>query len=142
MSIIQCTVDSFKIELLSAVHDFTSDTFQIALYTSAAQLDPSTTVYSTSNEVIGTGYTPGGLVLTNLVMNSQGGVAFVSWDNPTWINAAFTARAALIYNSTKNNRAVMVLDFGSDRTLTPAYNYIQFPTANANNALLRLGVPR
>jgi len=141
MAISQTLCTSFKQELLQGIHDFTAstgDTFKIALYTSAASLDATTTVYSTSNEVTGTGYTAGGNTLTNVTPTTSGTTAFVDFDDTTWTSATITAAGALIYNSTDGNRAVAVLDFGGDKTSTNGDFVIQFPTADASNAIIRI----
>lgn len=134
-----CT--SFKVELLQAVHNFTAstgNTFKIALYTSSATLGASTTAYSTTNEVTGTGYTAGGNTLTNVTPTSSGTTAFTDFADTTWTTATITANGALIYNSSQSNKAVAVLAFGSDKTSTAGDFTIVFPTADASNAIIRL----
>lgn len=141
-----CT--SFKEELLFGAHDFdssTGDTFKIALYTNSATLDASTTAYSASNEVSGSGYTAGGQDLTSVDPTSSGTTAFTDFADETFVTATITARGALIYNSTPNttsvsltNPAVVVLDFGSDKTATAGDFTIVFPTADASNAIIRI----
>ena len=137
-----CT--SFKKQLLEAEHNFKSSggsTFKIALYTSSATLDSSTTAYSTTNEVVGTGYTAGGNTLTNVAPTSSGTTGFTSFSNTTWSTATITARGALIYNSSSvnyTNPAVAVLDFGSDKSSSAGNFTIQFPTADASNAIIRI----
>lgn len=141
MAISQAMCTSFKVELLQGVHDFTNttgDTFKIALYTSAATLGATTTVYTTSDEVVGTGYTAGGNTLTNVTPTSSGTTAFTDFADTTWSTATITARGALIYNSTEANKAVAVLDFGSDKTSTAGNFTIVFPTADASNAIIRI----
>ena len=141
MAITQTLCTSFKQELLQGIHDFTAstgDTYKIALFTSAATLDASTTTYSTANEVSGTGYTAGGNVLTNVTPTTSGTTAFVDFDDTTFTNATITAAGALIYNSTDGDRAVAVLDFGGDKTSTNGDFTIQFPTADASNAIIRI----
>jgi hypothetical protein len=147
MAIAQTATTSFKVELLQAVHNFgptSPNTFKVALYTAAANLGTSTTVYSTTNEVVGTGYTAGGNTLTISVSPTSGNnalavpTAFVSFVNSSWANATFTARAALIYNSTQGNKAVAVLDFGSDKTVNNDTFQIIFPTPDANSAIVRI----
>jgi len=130
----QCT--SFKLELLQAIHDFTTDTFKIALYTSAATLGASTTAYAATNEVVGTGYTAGGLVLTGTSVLASGTTAYVDFADAVW-TASITARGALIYNSSKANRAVAVLDFGADKTSTNTFT-VQMPPNTASDALIRI----
>ena len=134
-----CT--SFKKELLFGVHDFANgaDTFNIALYTSSATLGATTTAYTATNEVSGTGYTAGGETLTNVTPSSSGTTAFTDFADVTWTNATITARGALIYNDTEaGDPAVVVLDFGSDKTSTAGDFVIQFPTADASNAIIRI----
>lgn len=147
MAIAQTATTSFKVELLQAVHNFgptTPNTFKVALYTAAANIGPTTTVYTTSNEVTGAGYTAGGNTLAISVSptsgNNTGGVptAFVSFTNSTWTNATFTARGALVYNSTQGNKSVAVLDFGSDKTVSNDTFQIIFPTPDANSAIVRI----
>jgi len=141
MAITQALCTSFKQELLQGIHDFTAstgDTFKLALFTSAASLDASTTVFSTSNEVSGTGYTSGGIALTNVTPTTSGTTAFIDFDDATFSDATITAAGALIYNSTDNDRAVAVLDFGGDKTSTNGDFTIQFPTADASNAIVRI----
>jgi hypothetical protein len=147
MTIAQTATTSFKVELLQAVHNFgptSPNTFKVALYTAAANIGTTTTIYTTSNEVTGTGYTAGGNTLVISVSptsgNNTGGIptAFVSFNNSSWTNATFTARGALIYNSTQGNKSVAVLDFGADKTVTNDTFQIIFPTATANSAIVRI----
>ena len=147
MAIQQTATTSFKVELLQAVHNFgptSPNTFKVALYTGSSSIGPSTTVYSTTNEVVGTGYTAGGNTLTISVSPTSGNnsssvpTAYVSFANSTWTNASFTCRGALIYNSSQGNKSVAVLDFGSDKTVTNDTFQIAFPTPDANNAIVRI----
>lgn len=147
MAITQAMCTSFKVDLLNGVQAFgttvvrastDADTFYIALYTSSATLDATTTAYTTSNEVTGTGYTAGGNELTNVSPTSSGTTAFTDFDDTTWTNATLTARGALIYNSTQSDKSVAVLDFGSDKTSTAGDFTIIFPTADASNAIIRI----
>jgi len=141
MAITQAMCTSFKQELLTGTHDFTNstgDTFKIALFTSSATLGAATTAYTTSNEVSGTGYTAGGNTLTNVTPSTSGTTAFTDFADTTWSSATITARGALIYNSTDSDKAVVVLDFGSDKTSTNGDFTIQFPTADASNAIIRI----
>ena len=147
MSILQTATTSFKVELLQGVHNFgptSPDTFKIALYTAAADLGYETTAYSTSNEVTGTGYTAGGNTLTISTSPTSGNnslnipTAYINFSNTSWTSATFTARAALIYNSTEGNKSVAVLDFGSDKTVSNDTFQIVFPTADANSAIVRI----
>ena len=130
--------DSFKEQLLLGVHDFATDTFKIALYTSSAILGPTTTVYTSTNEVSGTGYTATGLVLTNITVNLGQGIAYVSFTNPEWLGATFATRGALIYNVTKSNKSVGVLNFGVDQTMLGQSFTIQLPTNDPETALIRI----
>jgi hypothetical protein len=147
MSIAQTTTTSFKVELFQAVHNFgptSPNTFKIALYTENANLGPNTTVYTTSSEVVGAGYTAGGNTLvistspTSGDNNASVTTAFVSFSNTSWASASFTARGALIYNSTQGNKSVAVLDFGADKTVTGTTFQIEFPTASATSAIIRI----
>ena len=131
-----CT--SFKKELLEAEHDFTADTFKIALYTSSATLGASTTAYTTSNEISGTGYSAGGATLTVVAPTTSGTVAFVDFSDVTFSSSSITARGALVYNSSKSDKAVAVLDFGTDITTNSATFTITMPTANATDAIVRI----
>jgi hypothetical protein len=130
--------NSFKQQLLLGVHDFSTDTFKIALYTSSADLGPTTTVYSSTNEVSGTGYTATGLVLTNVTVLLGQGIAYVSFTNPAWVGATFATRGALIYNVTKSGKSVGVLNFGVDQTMLGQSFTIQLPTNDPENALIRI----
>lgn len=137
----QTQTTSFKVELMQAVHDFTSstgDVFKLALYAGDATLNASTTVYTTAGEVTGTNYTAGGIALTNITPTSSGTTAFTSFDTATFTDVTLTARGALVYNSTKGNKSVCVLDFGSDITKTAADFIVTFPTASATDAVLRI----
>jgi len=135
-----CT--SFKKELLEAVHNFKNsggDTFKIALYTNSASFDASTTAYTATNEVSGTGYSAGGNTLTRVDPTSSGTTAFTDFADTTWSSSTITARGALIYNdSAAGNPAVVVLDFGSDKTSTNGDFTVVFPTADASNAIIRI----
>ena len=141
MAITQALATSFKQELLQGIHDFTAstgDTFKIALFTSSATLDASTTSYSTSNEVTGAGYTAGGNTLTNVTPTTSGTTAFTDFADTTWSAATITARGALIYNSSESDKVVAVFDFGGDKTSTNGDFTIIFPAANASDAVIRL----
>jgi hypothetical protein len=137
MSIIQTQTTSFKAELYQAIHNLLTDTLKIALYTGNATLNESTTAYSTTNEITGTGYTAGGVTITGVSVNSSEYTAYVSFNNPSWTSASFTTRAALIYNSSKANRSIAVLDFGADKTVSGNTFTITLPTNNASDALIR-----
>ena len=140
MAISQSMCTSFKVQLFGGEHDLDTDTIKMALYTSSASLDAATTAYTTSNEVSssGTNYTAGGNTLTSPVITSSGTTAYVDFADSTWSNASFTARGALIYNASKSNKAIAVLDFGADKTATAGDFVVQMPTADASNALLRI----
>jgi hypothetical protein len=147
MSIAQTATTSFKVELLQGVHNFgptSPNTFKIALYTGAANIGADTTVYTTSGEVVGTGYTAGGNVLVISVTPTSGNnsasvpTAYISFATSTWTSATFTCRGALIYNSTQGNKSVAVLDFGSDKTVSNDTFQVTFPTADANSAIVRI----
>lgn len=136
MSIVQTQTTSFKVELYKAVHNLPVDVLKIALYTANADLNSATTVYTSANEVVGAGYTAGGETLTNVTVNSEGYTAYVSFDNVNWTPASFTTRCALIYNATQGNKAIAVLDFGSDKTATITFT-ITLPNNAATTALIR-----
>lgn len=147
MALFQTATTSFKVELLQAVHNFGptgADTFYIALYTGNAALGPSTTAYTTDNEVTGTGYTAGGIPLvisqtpTSGVNNQQVPTAYISFDPAVWAGATFIARGALIYNQTQGNKSVAVLNFGSDKTVVNQTFTITFPAVTANDAIVRI----
>lgn len=127
---------SFKQELYLGIHDLDTDTIKIALYTSLADLGYETTVYSATNEISGTGYSSGGKVLTGAIVSSSGTTAYVTFNNVTWDPASFTCRCALIYNASKGNKSIAVLDFGSDKTATNTFT-ITFPANTASSAVIR-----
>lgn len=139
-----CT--SFKAELLEGKHDFNASsghTFKIALFTSSATLGAATTDYSTSNEVVGSGYTAGGNTLINIDPTTSGTTAFTDFSDTTFSTATITANGALIYNTTLDGgtgttNAVAALAFGGDKTSTNGDFTIQFPTADASNAIIRI----
>ena len=138
MAISQAMCSSYKEQLLGAVHDMDTDVFYIALYTSSATLSAATTIYSTSNEVVAVGYTAGGNILSGAAITLSGTTAFVDFNNTTWTTATITARGALIYNSSKSNKAVAVLDFGGDKSSTAGDFTVIMPTPDAANALIRI----
>jgi len=140
MAITQATPTSFKVELLSGTHNLAAagDVIKCALYTSSATLDATTTAYTTSNEAVGTGYVAGGNTLTGQIVTSSGTTAFCDFADTTWAGSSITARGALIYNSSKANRAILVLDFGADKTSLASNFVITFPSADATNALVRI----
>jgi hypothetical protein len=155
MAITQAVCTSFKQELLQGIHNFTNgsgggtttttgtgNAFKLALYTSSATLDATTTAYTVTNEVSGTGYSAGGGALTNVTPTTSGTTALADFADLTFSSATITARGALIYNSSTTagtaDRAVLVLDFGGDKTSTAGDFTIQFPTADASNAIIRI----
>jgi len=146
MAITSAVCTSFKKELLEGKHDFNATsghTFKMALYTSSATLGASTTDYSSTNEVVGTGYTAGGVALTNVDPTSSGTTAFIDFADATWANATITAAGALIYNTTTDGgtgttNAVAVISFGGDKTSTNGDFVVQMPTADASNAIVRI----
>jgi hypothetical protein len=136
----QVVCNSFKVEIFRAIHDFTTstgDTFKIALYTSASTIGAATTVYTATNEAVGTGYTAGGATLTSVTPTLSGITAIVDFADVTISTVTLTYRKALIYNSTKANRAVAAFDFGSDRVISGGNLIIQMPVPNASSAILR-----
>ena len=136
MSIVQTQTTSFKKELYQGIHDLLTDEIRIALYTGFADLNADTTVYSSANEITGTGYTATGEVMTGVTVQSSGSTAYVSFANVTWNPAVFTARCALIYNATKGNKSIAVLDFGSDKIATNTFT-ITMPANTPTAALIR-----
>jgi hypothetical protein len=134
-SIVQTQTTSFKKELYQGIHDLSTDTIKIALYTASADLNEATTTYSSSNEVVASGYTAGGQVMTGVQISSDGYTAYVNWDNVSW-SASITARCALMYNASKGNKSVAVLDFGSDKTTTGTF-LITMPANTSTAALIR-----
>jgi len=141
-----CT--SFKQQILEGVHDFRSsggDTFNIALYTNSASFTAATTAYTATNEITntsGTAYVAGGAALANVNPTTSGTTALTDFADETWSSASFTARGAMIYNTTPahtyTNPSVLILDFGSDKTATSGDFTIVFPTADASNAIIRI----
>ena len=132
--------NSFKTEVLGGTHDLDTDVIKLALYTSAASLSASTTAYSTTNEVSssGTNYTAGGNTLAGAVISLDGSTAIVDFTDTAWTTATFTARYGLIYNSSKTDKAIAVLDFTTDQTATNGTFTVVFPAANSSNAIIRL----
>ena len=139
MAITQTLPTSFKVQLLNAQQNFTSNTFKLALYTSSATLDATTTVYITSNEVAGTGYTAGGNTLSvSVAPTSSGTVAYISFTDSSWTTATFTARGALIYNTSQSNAAVAIFDFGADKSVVGGTFTVTFPAATNTTAVIRI----
>ncbi len=138
MAISQAMCSSFKQQLLLGEHDMDTNTIKIALYTSSATLGASTTVYTTSDEVVGAGYIAGGNTLSGATVSLSGTTAFVDFTDTTWSSSSITARGALIYNSSVGNKAIAVLDFGGDKTSTNGNFTVQFPTNDASSAIIRI----
>lgn len=138
--ITQAVCSTFKSDLLSGLQDFATggDTFKIALYTSSATLDSSTTTYTTSNETTGTGYTAGGLTLTSQSVTLSGTTAYIDFADASWTSSTISAAGALIYNSTNSNKAVCVLNFGGTYSSTNGTFTVQFPAATTTTAILIL----
>jgi hypothetical protein len=136
VSIVQTQTTSFKAQLYQGIHDLTTDVIKIALYTANADLNADTTVYSSTNEVAATGtYVAGGATMTGITVSTSGSTAYVGFDNVSW-TAALTARCALIYNSSKGDKSVAVLDFGSDKTSVTTF-LITMPANTSTTALIR-----
>lgn len=133
--IVQTQTTSFKKELYQGVHDLTTDVIKIALYTANADLNETTTIYSASSEVVATGYTAGGVIMTGITVNASEYTAFVNFANVTF-SASLTTRCALIYNSSQGNKSIAVLDFGADKTSTVSF-VITMPANTATSALIR-----
>ena len=139
MSLTQGQTNSFKAELYQGVHDLLTDVLKIALYTDSATLDQSTTVYSASDEVVASGYTAGGETLTGVTIQTEStpstNTTYVNFDNTSWISA-LTARGALIYNSSKSNKSIAVIDFGANKTSNTTF-VVTMPSNTASSALIR-----
>ena len=141
MAITSAICTSFKQELLVGTHNFTAtsgNTFKIALYTSSATLGAGTTAFGTGNEVTGTGYTSGGATLTSVTPTLDSSTAVCDFADVSFTSASFTANACLIYNSSKSNKAVAAVAFGGDKAVSSGTFTIQFPAADASNAIIRL----
>jgi len=141
MAITTALATSFKQELMQGLHNFTlstGNTFKIALYTSSATMGATTSAYTTTNEVTGTGYTAGGNTLTNVTPTTSGTTAFTDFADSSWSSSTITARGCMIYNSTNSNRTVGVWDFGADQVSSSGTFTIVFPTPDATNAIVRL----
>lgn len=139
MPIVQTQCTSFKVELFQAIHDFVNDIFKVALYSSSATLNADTTAYSSSGEISGTGYSAGGIAVSGITISSADNIAYIDFDDPSWTNASFTARGALLYNSSKANRAVGVLDFGADKTAVTTRPFtLVLPAATSSTAIIRI----
>ena len=141
MAITSAICTSFKQEILVGTHNLTAstgDTFKLALFTSSASLGASTTAYSTSNEVSGTGYSAGGTTLTSVTPVLDSSTAVCDFSDVSFTSASFTANGCLIYNSSQSDKAVAVIAFGGDKTVSSGTFTIQFPTADASNAIIRI----
>ena len=136
MSIVQTLTTSFKGQLPLAVHDFTTDTMKLALYLSTANLDADATVYTATGESTGTGYTAGGIVLTNATVLTYGTTVYIDFDSPAWAGV-LTARGGLIYNYSKANKSVAVINFGADKTSANTFT-VQMPANTYTSALIRI----
>ena len=136
MSIVQTLTTSFKGQLPLAVHDFTTDTMKLALYLSTANLDADTTVYTATGESTGTGYTAGGIVLTNATVLTYGTTVYIDFDDAAW-TGVLTARGGLIYNYSKANKSVAVINFGADKTSVNTFT-VQMPANTYTSALIRI----
>ena len=150
MALVQTLATSFKVEILDGIHNFgtgvirastAADTFKIALYTATAALNATTTVYDTTDEVTGAGYTAGGntLVISQVPTSTNTEtVAWLNFENSSWPSATFSANGALIYNSTQGNKAVAVLNFGSTKTTTNQTFTVTFPASSSSAAIIRI----
>jgi hypothetical protein len=138
MAITQGLCSQFKQDILLGVHDLAVDTLKIALYSNAASIGPNTTAYTTDGEVTGVGYLAGGQSLTGVSVSLTDTVAFVDFANPSWLGVSITARGALIYNYSKSNKAIAVLDFGTDKTANDTTFELVMPVNNSNTALIRI----
>lgn len=130
---------SFRSDIVQGDQDLSANTLKMALYDGFATLGPTTTAYSTTNEVVGTGYTAGGNTITGVTISTDvnTNIVYVNFNNVSWPGASFTARGALIYNSTQSNKSIAVLDFGSDKLFTATNNTVTMPVNSASTALLR-----
>lgn len=137
MALQQTLTTSFKQQMLVAGQDLSADVLYMALYDGFASLGPNTAAYDATNEVTGTGYVAGGQLLTGVTIGtSADGVVYVNFDNVVWNPATFTARGALIYNTTRSNASVAVLDFGADKTCSTTFT-VTMPVNSASTALIR-----
>ena len=130
---------SFRSDIVQGGQNLSANTLKMALYTAYSSIGPNTTEYTTTNEVVGTGYTAGGVTLTGVTISTDiaTNTVYIDFNNVSWPGASFTARGALIYNSTQSNKSVAVLDFGSDKLFTVANNTVTMPVNSASTALLR-----
>jgi hypothetical protein len=136
--ITQTITTSFKYDCYTAGQNLATDTLKMALYTAAANLNADTTAYTSVNEVSSANYTAGGQALINVTVTTSGATVYISFDNPSWSNVSFTCRGALIYNFTKSNKSIAVLNFGSDKVATTATPFVvTLPANTATSALIR-----
>ena len=141
MAITSTLTTSFKVELLTATHNFTNssgNSFKLALYTSSATLGATTTAFTTTGQASGTNYTSGGAALTNVTPSSTGTTAVTDFADLTFSTATITARGCMIYNSSDSNKSVATIDFGGDKTSTAGDFTIVFPAAAASTAIIRI----
>ena len=136
MAIFQTQTISFRQEMLQGVHDLLTDTIKMALYTSSSNINEDTTVYTTTAEVTGGGYSAGGQVMTGAQISASNGIVYVTFNNVVWTPATFTAAGALIYNASKGNKSIAVLSFGADKTASGTFT-VQMPPNTSSSALLR-----
>ena len=138
MSILQGQTTSFKVGLYNGQFNLATDTIKMALYTGNANLNQSTTAYSSTNEVVGTGYTAGGQTMSGVSISydATNSIAYINWANVIWSPAAFTARCALIYDVTASNASIAVIDFGSDKSCTNSFT-VTMPANTSSTALIR-----
>lgn len=136
MAIFQTQTISFRQEMLQGVHNLLTDTLKMALYTSSSDINESTTVYTTTAEVTGGGYSAGGQVMSGAAINNSNSVVYVTFNNVVWTPATFTAAGALLYNVSKGNKSIAVLSFGADKTASGTFT-VQMPPNTSNSALLR-----
>jgi hypothetical protein len=135
--ITQTVTTSFKYGCYTAQQNLSTDTLKMALYTAQADLNADTQVYTSDYEVSSANYTAGGIVLTGVTVNTSESTVYLSFDNPTWYSVSFTCRGALIYNLTKSNKSIAVLNFGSDKTVSSSNFTVVLPANTATNALIR-----
>lgn len=135
--IVQTITTSFVVDILEGLQSLTTDTIKMALYTADANLSASTTVYFSANEVSSANYYAGGALCSNVTVNQYNGTVYVSFDNVSWTNVSFTCRGALIYNVTKSNKSIAVLNFGSDKSAGPNFT-VTLPANTSTSALIRV----
>lgn len=138
MSIISGVCDTFKQECMLGVHDLSTDVLKMALYDQTADINPLTPTYTDAGEIVGSGYDAGGIVLENVSVNLSGSVAVLDFDDPFWPVTTLSARGCMIYNSSKENKAIAVYDFGENKVTSNAAFLIGIPTGDAANAIVRL----